>query len=734
MGESSRRPRIDASDASVIIVNWHQPEMTVGCIASLYTQSTDFSFEVILVENEARPGSDAIILERFPQVRTVRLATNEGFAGGVNAGLEVARGKYVILLNNDAIAEDGFLQAGIAHLAESAETVAAVAARVLLAGRYVRTATSGDPRALVDARGAGWLPGAGTDSVELVNSTGVEITRDVNGFDRDWLAPVTGVEGEHARPPFGFSGAAVFLRRAALDDVGVFDRRFFMYYEDLDLSWRLRLAGYAIEYEKRAVVRHRHAASSGHHSPLVRYHSMRNRMLTVLKNGSFRLILRVTVRTVGRMVRDARAVSGNAERAAEAKYLSVLDWCRLWGSVARLGSVILLARVARRSRNRVSRRAARAAMPQNPKRLGLLVGMPMLNLVPGGMGGTETYAAHLTRQLAALPEVEVSTILPSTGAGSFPWTHEIVLDGVRTGLGLRRRLAGIGSALLATRRVRRAVRRMDVVHYLFTALLPAPSRDQVCAVTLHDVQHLELPQLFTRADHLYRAWFYHRAARRADVVITISEFSKRTIVARLGIPESRVKVASLGVDQHRFTPNTGDREDFLLYPARGWAHKNHARLIKAVAILRQSRPSLTLVLTGGNLATLGDVPEWVDRRGLVSADELAELYHRAAALVYPSLYEGFGLPPLEAMASGCPVAASNAGSIPEVCGDAAVLFDPLEPKLIARGISEALDRSSELSARGIEHARGFTWERCRDRHMAIYREALGHPPEAGRRG
>jgi glycosyltransferase involved in cell wall biosynthesis len=350
--------------------------------------------------------------------------------------------------------------------------------------------------------------------------------------------------------------------------------------------------------------------------------------------------------------------------------------------------------------------------------------MPMLNLVPGGMGGTETYAKNLTQGMASDATFTVLAVLPENAAGTFPWVNEFVVGGIRTALGVRNRVTSIVQTALRGHRVRQALAAAEVVHYPFTALMPRPSRGQPFAVTLHDVQHLDLPELFTHADFVYRRLFYHRAARRADLVITISEFAKRSIVRHLGIPAEKVKVIPLGVDSHLFTPNLGDRDGFLLYPARGWAHKNHARLIEAVALVRRSRPQLRLVLTGGNLDGLGRLPDWVDRRGFVDQNELTDLYRRAAALVYPSLYEGFGLPPLEAMASGCPVAASNAGSIPEVCGDAAVLFDPTEPAAIAAGIEQALNRGAELSRTGVAHAATFTWERCVQAHLELFTELI----------
>jgi glycosyltransferase involved in cell wall biosynthesis len=183
-------------------------------------------------------------------------------------------------------------------------------------------------------------------------------------------------------------------------------------------------------------------------------------------------------------------------------------------------------------------------------------------------------------------------------------------------------------------------------------------------------------------------------------------------------------VAQLGVDTEKYTPNFGPRENFVLYPARGWPHKNHSRLIDAVAIARKSIPDLRLVLTGGGLDELGSLPEWVDRRGLVEQSELYRLYQTASALVFPSLYEGFGLPPLEAMASGCPVAASNAGSIPEIVGGAAVQFDPHDVDDIASGIVEAIGRGPELAQAGMLQIQRFTWRNCLDVHVQAYRAAV----------
>jgi len=229
--------------------------------------------------------------------------TNAGFAGGVARGLAASSGAVVVLVNNDAVADHGFLDRGLAALAAGGPTTAAVAATAVLEGRFapVVPGASRSDDDLVAADGRRWRR-VETGGVTLVNGTGVVLDRSGNGRDRDWLRPVDDAP-EHA-PLFGFSGGAAFLRRAAVDAVGGFDESLFMYYEDLDLAWRLRLAGYRIGAAPDAVVVHRHAASSGSDSPLVRYQSMRNRLVVTARDATDRMVGRVVARTLVRMVRD----------------------------------------------------------------------------------------------------------------------------------------------------------------------------------------------------------------------------------------------------------------------------------------------------------------------------------------------------------------------------------------------------------------------------------------------
>jgi glycosyltransferase involved in cell wall biosynthesis len=349
-----------------------------------------------------------------------------------------------------------------------------------------------------------------------------------------------------------------------------------------------------------------------------------------------------------------------------------------------------------------------------------LVGIALLTLVPGELGGSESAAGELLRALArggTLPyRVYLPPVAPDAGGGL---PSEVVPE-YRKAHSIPGRLTAMTMAAARSGPLRRRLAGADAVHYPLTIRIPpvqAPS-----AVTLHDVQHLDLPQLFSRGERAFRSQAYHRSARSARLVIVPSAFVRDRAVELLDLDAGKIRVIHHGIDHERFSPGNDDREPFLLYPARPWPHKNHARLYEAFALVRRDRPELRLVLTGGGHSR--PVPDGVETLGNVSLEELVSLYRRASALVFPSLYEGFGLPPLEAMACGCPVACSVAASLPEVCGDAARYFAPDDPEEIAAAIEDVLAEPEKWRARGLLHAAGFTWERSAAAHEGVYRELL----------
>ena len=332
-----------------------------------------------------------------------------------------------------------------------------------------------------------------------------------------------------------------------------------------------------------------------------------------------------------------------------------------------------------------------------------MVGISLLTLVPGVVGGSENYARELCRGLARVGELEYTVFLPRVAGDASDGLPGEILGRYAAARSIPGRTRAMAGAAVRPGPLRREMRldRLEAIHFPLSVMLPTVAAPPV-ATTMLDLQHEFLPQNFRRAELAYRRIVYGATARRSRIVIAISEHARETLIERMGIAPDRVCTIHLAVDHERFTPAHVPREEYVLYPARRWPHKNHERLFAAMELL----PDLRLVLTG-------------DRNERVTADELVDLYRRAAAVVYPSLYEGFGQPPLEAMACATPVAVSDIPPLREVCGDAAEYFDPLEPEDIARGIRDAIARGG---ASGPARAARFTWDECARKHEAVYRE------------
>ena len=347
------------------------------------------------------------------------------------------------------------------------------------------------------------------------------------------------------------------------------------------------------------------------------------------------------------------------------------------------------------------------------------VGLSLLTLVPGISGGSETYARELVRALGRVGRFEYRVFLPSiaTDVGGLP--TELVPE-YRASRSTGGRIVGMTRASIAGRDIKRRFAGADVLHFPLSVMVP-PVESHSATTTILDVQHELLPQFFSRAERAYRRRVYGWSARRSRLVLTISQHAAGTLVERLALPEEQVRPIHLGIDHEVFRPGDESRGEFLLYPARSWPHKNHARLFEAFAELRRRQPGLELVLT----AYAGPVPEGVRSLGRVSRKELVRLYRTAAALVFPSLYEGFGQPPLEAMACGCPVACSNVASLPEVVSDAARLFDPSSTEEIVAAVEDVLANPDPWRHRGFERAADFTWEKTARAHDDVYEELHG---------
>jgi glycosyltransferase involved in cell wall biosynthesis len=349
-----------------------------------------------------------------------------------------------------------------------------------------------------------------------------------------------------------------------------------------------------------------------------------------------------------------------------------------------------------------------------------VIGISLLTLVPGEMGGSESATRGLLRALAQVGTLPYRVYLPPAARDAHEGLPYEIVTTYREAHTRLVRLAALAAATVRPEPLRLRMRSADVVHYPFTIRVPALESPSV--VTVHDLQHLDLPQLFSRAERAFRAVYYHRAARAAARVVVPSEFVRDGVARHLDVEIARIRVVAHGLDHEVFSPGHDAREPFLLYPARAWPHKNHVRLFEAFALLRREQPELRLVLTGGGHG--GAAPDGVEVRGHVSLDELVSLYRRAGAVVFPSLYEGFGQPVLEAMACGCAVACSNVPALVEVAGDAARTFAPDNAEAIAEAVRDVLREPELYRERGLARAAAFTWERAARSYEDVYRELL----------
>ncbi len=281
-------------------------------------------------------------------------------------------------------------------------------------------------------------------------------------------------------------------------------------------------------------------------------------------------------------------------------------------------------------------------------------------------------------------------------------------------------------------------------HYVLPPLTPCKS-----VVTIHDCIHLRFPQyLPNRLAYAYARsslWF---ATHRSNRVLTVSEASKRDILRYFRVPERKIDVIYNAIDERFGEPPTAEEIErvrdryqlnapYVLYAGNIKPHKNLERLIEAFHTLRRGDlEHVKMLIIGDEISKYATLRRAVHRYklhkhvrffGFVPDKTLAVFYRLARAFVFPSLYEGFGLPPLEAMASGTPVITSNLSSLPEVVGDAALLIDPYDPDAIADAMRRVLldsDLRDDLRQRGLRRVAEFSWERSVRRVREIYEEVL----------
>jgi alpha-1,3-rhamnosyl/mannosyltransferase len=372
------------------------------------------------------------------------------------------------------------------------------------------------------------------------------------------------------------------------------------------------------------------------------------------------------------------------------------------------------------------------------------VGCNLLWLVPGNVGGTETATVALLREIAADPPDDVELTLYALD--SFGQTYPDVVAAFPTHLArLTGRLRGVRVAAENSWLARQAKGEVDMVHHM-GGVLPAV-QGAPGLVTIHDLQPFDMPENFTSTKRAYLHRSIPRSVRRAVGVMAPSEFVRSGIVDRFGISRDRVSLVPWGVEP----PSTdvsvaqvqaryGLPRRWFVFPSFTWNHKNHALLLRAFAVVAAREHDVMMVLTGGEGPAEQHVRDQivgmglsgrVRRTGLIPRRDVLAIVRGAVAMTWPSRYEGFGLPILEAMSLGTPVLSSDAGALPEVAGGAARLLPVDDPDAWVEGMTQMLEDGEErqrMVEAGHTRVTGFTWRHTADCILEAYRRAAKSLP------
>jgi glycosyltransferase involved in cell wall biosynthesis len=331
--------------------------------------------------------------------------------------------------------------------------------------------------------------------------------------------------------------------------------------------------------------------------------------------------------------------------------------------------------------------------------------------------GDESYVSALLAELAKLDH--------GLRLAAVTRRPELVPEGVEpVSLEARSQILRMGFGL--PRLLRRLRPRVAHFQHVVAPRCPCPA-----VVTIHDLSFERHPELMSRRDRFVFRTMVPRSVRRAARVLAVSESTKRDLIEHYGVSEEKIVVTPNGVDSV-FRPD-GHRRDgapYALFVGTLQPRKDPIAALEALALVGGD---LRLILVGPDKGSGDEARRAASKLGLngrvefaghVEQQELAELYRGAACLVFPSRYEGFGLPVVEAMASGTPVVATATGSIPEIAGDAAVLVEPGDPVALAGGIERALADRERLVRAGLERARLYSWAETARRTLAVYQELV----------
>lgn len=678
---------MDKIDISILIVNYNTKDFLFQCLDSIYQNLTHYSFEIIVIDNNSSDGSPDPIRKEFPQVILIENKANVGFAKANNQGIAISKGRYFLLLNPDTEVLLHSIDL-IVEFMDKDSRAGVVGPKLLNTNRTIQESHHRFPSPNQEFMENTFLDNLLYPFIKWRRSKSSLV---YNGaFEVDWV-----------------TGACLAIRREVVDDVGMFDDNFFLYYEEVDFCYRVKQMGWKVFFLLSAKIIHYGGQSTKRDLSLSLWEAYKSKYYFLKKCYPVEEVVSIRKNTM----------------------LGCRNRLWLWRMAYVLGFRKDEAKERIKAYNNILKikKDTYIAIDTSPiYRSKAGVGSYTKNLIgelPKIEHNTPYLLFNLKEQFGIKNKETRNAILRFAGAVKHLWWEQFLLP-----LSLW-------------------FRDIDLFHS--PAFICPFIKTCRTVITIHDMAYLLYPDKFVSTYRRYLKFWVPLSVRVADKIITDSACSKRDIVRLFGISEKKVEVVYLGKSRD-FQPITDKsliddfrekyslRRDFILYVGTLEPRKNITGLISAYRLFKDMSPHLNyaLVIGGGKGWMYSDIFKLIEKLslvddviflGYVQDKELPTLYNAAKLFVYPSLYEGFGLPVLEAMACGIPVITSNTSSLPEIVADAGIMLDPLDINALAEAMYNVLmddNLRNSLIEKGLKRAENFSWEKTAAMTMDIYREVL----------
>lgn len=681
---------------AIVILNWNGKKDTKECLNSL-NKITYSNYEIILVDNGSADGSVEMLEKEYPEINLIKNKENLGFTGGNNVGIKKAlehNADYVLLLNNDTIVEQDFLE-NIMDVAQLDPSIGIVGPKI-----YYYSLPY-----IIWSAGGRYIPFLGKARTYGINK------EDCSKYNK--MRQVSWV-----------TGCAMLIKREVFNKLGLLEEQYFSNYEDLDFCISAGRVGYKIYYAPQAVIYHKVARDwGGLDSPLYIYYQVRNNLLFIERKIEFprNIIPLLFLLFVSIPRRSLALIIKGDGRKVQYLFYGIADFLR-------------------KRFYKTDRPVRQKEKKNNNIRIGINI-----RFIQTTISGIGKYVLELMKGLAQIDnenkydlyEYSHTKVLHPIEKKNFSYVIPTFNTKIRS-------FRIFLEQFLFTMFIKK--QKLDVFHgpsFMLPIFKPLKTK---CVITVHDLTFLRYQESFTFETKLYYKIFFKRSINNADMIIADSQATKDDLMLYFHVPKNKIKVIYLGVDK-AFTP-VADKfhiakvqkkyalpKKFFLFTGLLSPRKNIEGVLRAFNSLNiDLYKEYHFVIVGGKGWLYDPIFKYVEKHnlkervhftGYIDAGDLPVFYTLAEALVFPSFYEGFGLPILEAMACGCPVITSNISSMPEVAGDAALLVDPKNSQNILAAMEKIVsdkELRKELVKKGYEQAKKFTWEKTAEETLALYKQ------------